>query len=482
MAFWKKLNNTDAVPVLKDEMVLDTTPTVNSTNPVTSDGIARAIAGASGEVPVVTENDNGKILTAIYDEGGPAVEWANAPSGVPEYTTSDDGKVLGVVVDSTGETPVAGLDWVEETKELPSITGQAGKLLTVNSGATGVEWADAPSELPAQLGTAGQVLSVNAGATGVEWADAPSGVPEYTTSEDGKVLGVVVSGVEPTASLDWVDAGSAYTAGDGIDITSNEVSVKVGNGLVIADTTERVTTQNMTQTPFYVNKQGWKCPSFCNLTSDLLASIRSKVQYITTAVDFSIYPKFTCRVAIYPTNSTSTYSFALFGTSTALTNSQLPSGSTLTFDWSQYDSVNSTLALEDIIANPTNFAVGVACLSNDSLYIGTVTPSPSGSETINTGEMFAYDTVRDAVNVITPVPAPGNGDSGKVLTVSNNSGAFGWAAAPSELPSVTGNAGKVLTVNSGATGTEWTNFTKIEVVQSLPASPTSGVLYIVTGA
>ena len=50
------------------------------------------------------------------------------------------------------------------------------------------------------------------------------------------------------------------------------------------------------------------------------------------------------------------------------------------------------------------------------------------------------------------------------------------------IPSVTGNGGKVLTVNSGATGTEWTNFTQIEVVAAMPANPTSGVLYIVTGS
>ena len=42
------------------------------------------------------------------------------------------------------------------------------------------------------------------------------------------------------------------------------------------------------------------------------------------------------------------------------------------------------------------------------------------------------------------------------------------------------DAGKVLTV--GSSGLEWTNSVPIEVVSSMPASPTSGVLYIVTGA
>lgn len=76
----KRINGGNFQPVMTDKLVLDSTPTVNSLNGVTSDAVARAVAGASGEVPQVTENDNGKVLTAIYDEGGPAVEWGDAPS------------------------------------------------------------------------------------------------------------------------------------------------------------------------------------------------------------------------------------------------------------------------------------------------------------------------------------------------------------------------------------------------------------------
>lgn len=169
MALTKIINdeNRGYRPVLTDKLILDAKPTVNSFNAITSDAVARAVAGASGEVPAVEEGDNGKLLTAIYDEGGAAVEWADAP------------------------------------EELPSIADNAGKVLTVNSGATGVEWADTqlPEEkslastnntisitegtttvsidvanpLPSTLGTAGQVLAVNSGGTGVEWANAPSG-------------------------------------------------------------------------------------------------------------------------------------------------------------------------------------------------------------------------------------------------------------------------------------------------------------------
>lgn len=89
--------------------------------------------------------------------------------------------------------------------------------------------------------------------------------------------------------------------------------------------------------------------------------------------------------------------------------------------------------------------------------------------------------VAGALATVKQLPASTSADENKVLTV-NSSGNAAWADAPTELPTVTGNAGKFLGVNSGATGVEWINSVPIEVVASLPASPTAGVLYIVTGA
>ena len=62
-------------PSFPDELLLDDTPKVNSFNGVTSDGVARAIAGASGGVPEVTSGDNGKVLTASYSGGVGSYSW-----------------------------------------------------------------------------------------------------------------------------------------------------------------------------------------------------------------------------------------------------------------------------------------------------------------------------------------------------------------------------------------------------------------------
>lgn len=123
------------------ELKFDTKPEVGSFNAVTSDAVARAVAGASGEVPQVTESDNGKILTAIYDEGGAAVEWADVPNEIPEYSGSDEGKMLGVVIEGAEDTPALG--WVEPPTELPSYTtSEDGKVLGVvdNSGTAELQW------------------------------------------------------------------------------------------------------------------------------------------------------------------------------------------------------------------------------------------------------------------------------------------------------------------------------------------------------
>lgn len=127
----KRINGGNFQPVMTDKLVLDSTPTVNSLNGVTSDAVARAVAGASGEVPQVTENDNGKVLTAIYDEGGPAVEWATPSAGggfsptlvatTPNGGGSDSAMVKWTLVNSG---PLAAGWYIIETEASVDIDAQ----------------------------------------------------------------------------------------------------------------------------------------------------------------------------------------------------------------------------------------------------------------------------------------------------------------------------------------------------------------------
>lgn len=139
MALTKILNdeNKSYKPVLTDKLVYDTKPTMNSFNGITSDAVARAIAGASGEVPAVTESDNGKILTAIYDDGGAAVEWVAPSAG---------GMTKTLIGSATNASAVSGMLNSKLTMESGVTTIPANSLvmtvfdITIDSGETLPSW------------------------------------------------------------------------------------------------------------------------------------------------------------------------------------------------------------------------------------------------------------------------------------------------------------------------------------------------------
>ena len=176
----KKVINSESQnyqPILTDTLVLDAVPTVNSFNSVTSDAVARAVAGASGEVPQVTEDDNGKVLTAIYDAGGPAVEWATPEDEVPAIGDSDNGKVLMASVTEVEEALVKTAAWSAlSVDEVPAIGDtDNGKVLTAT-------YTAAHDDVPASSSYA--------------WAAIPAQVPAFDPVADvGKVLQVTEDGL-----------------------------------------------------------------------------------------------------------------------------------------------------------------------------------------------------------------------------------------------------------------------------------------------
>ena len=77
-------------------------------------------------------------------------------------------------------------------------------------------------------GNAGKVLTVNSGATGVEWANAPTELPASTSVDEDKVLTVNSSGNPVWATA---QGGTTYTAGNMISLANDAVAVSTTAGI-----------------------------------------------------------------------------------------------------------------------------------------------------------------------------------------------------------------------------------------------------------
>lgn len=95
----------------------------DSLNPVTAAAVATAVAGASGEVPVIGNDDNGKVLTAVVDGSSKSVAW-ETPSG-SSYDAGDGIAIsegtISAKVDGTSIT-------VNESGQLKALGGGVGTL------------------------------------------------------------------------------------------------------------------------------------------------------------------------------------------------------------------------------------------------------------------------------------------------------------------------------------------------------------------
>lgn len=176
---------TDAV---SGALTVDEVPTLDSLNPVSSDGVARAVIQAGAELPTRGSSDTGKVLTVSNSDGD--LEWDEPADGLPDMT-GNAGKLLGAV-DNGGTTEA---QWVNPPESYPSVTGNAGKVLTVNSGATGVEWASTQLPEEKSLASANNTISITEGTTTVS-IDVANPLPAYDTTTDvGKVLQVTANGL-----------------------------------------------------------------------------------------------------------------------------------------------------------------------------------------------------------------------------------------------------------------------------------------------
>ena len=125
-------------------VILENSVDPNSLNPVTSAAVAAAVAGASGEVPVIGDSDDGKVLTASVSGSTKSASWEPLPSvsEVPAVGDSDDGKVLmATYTPAHDDVPASsGFSWATIPSQLPAYdpVEDIGKVLKIT--ADGLAW------------------------------------------------------------------------------------------------------------------------------------------------------------------------------------------------------------------------------------------------------------------------------------------------------------------------------------------------------
>jgi len=131
-------------------------------------GIPNYVAGDNVSI---TEDSEGNSVISAVDTTYTAGTNIDITGGV--ISATDTTYTAGTGIDITSD--VISIDNTVALKsdipaaELPTITSSdAGKILKVNSNHDGVEWGSESTELPTITGNANKILKVNSGATAVE--------------------------------------------------------------------------------------------------------------------------------------------------------------------------------------------------------------------------------------------------------------------------------------------------------------------------
>lgn len=192
-----------------------------------SSGVAQILNKPS--IPSVDQSYGASSTNA--QSGTAVAEAIGTVRQVPSTQSSDNGKVLGVT-DTSGL-----LGWVDQpADELPSITGNGGKVLKVNAGATAVEWDDDidttyESKTAAEGGTDVSLVTTGEKYTWNHKQDALSFDGTYNASSNKVATESTVS-----SAVQALDA--EVTSSDGTNV---QVKVTEANGNITA---VNITTDN----------------------------------------------------------------------------------------------------------------------------------------------------------------------------------------------------------------------------------------------
>ena len=271
---------TDAV---SGALTVDEVPVLNSLNPVSSDGVARAVIQAGAELPTRGSSDTGKVLTVKNSDGD--LEWdaPAMPTVDQTYSASSTNPQSGVAVAGAiadKQDTISDLETIRSGAAAGATAVQPSSLATVATTGSYSDLIDKPSIPAAQVNAdwnavsgVSEILnkpnlatvatsgaysdlsgtptiptvdqSYNASSTnaqsGVAVAEAIAAIPAPSVDEvpavestdDGKVLTASYSGGQ--GSYSWQTAqgggGASYTASEPIVIESDVIKLKYNSTL-----------------------------------------------------------------------------------------------------------------------------------------------------------------------------------------------------------------------------------------------------------
>jgi hypothetical protein len=384
----------------------------------TTSAMNTALAGKQDTISDLSDIRSGAAL------GATAVQQADMPSSdelVPSASSGDAGKVL--TVDAQGEP-----QWV---------TPSGG---TTYSAGDGVD-IDANNVISADVD--GVTIGIDSTTKKIKSLQTiPSVDQTYNASSTNAQSGTAVA--QAIAAI----PSSSYTAGDGIDITANEVSVKVGTGLEIGNATKEF---EGSQTIQRIGSEGSYSyyMHYLQLNADLVDAIENGG--LTVTLD----PNFECTSSVFPVITDAGYALYNSGIFFGATSATVSPGAVLNISLADRNETYSALDFNTVKSNPTSYYLAFASADQYSKYV-LQGKTPSSVTSITTEYSF-NTTIQNAVNVKNPLPASAQADSGKVLKV-NASGNAEW-----------GTDGFMTTAG----------ITDIQQVAALPANPVATVLYLI---
>lgn len=448
---------------------VDQTYSASSTNAQSGTAVAGAISGVR-QVPSASSGDNGKVL-GVTDSSG-TLGWVAKDEADLFYvtynvTTFDEIKAAHdagkwpVLVDSNGRVaPMVDYNWVGGASSVQNAKFQVSEY-DYTADTNGADYYNTVYNLELDIDAyleRTETWSTTSNNASADW-DAVSGPrvirnkPTIPTVDQtyNSASANAQSGVAVAQAIAAIPAVS-YTAGDGIDITANEVAVKAGTGLEISDTT------STTESSLYETSDSNKyVMGFAPLTAGLLQSIQSNSGLtITTKISYNALPGnpslyFCCLFSL--TGGNERY-FDKYLKLKNHTSAALQAGSVLTFNISDLDTSGSNTTIEYVQSHLGEFHLGLMAQAFGS-WSTPVYLAGSSYSAVETATYPATVTITDALCVSNPLPASTSSDAGKLLTV-NAQGTPAW-----------GMLGSV---------------TSIQQVNALPASPDANTLYLIPEA